>query len=61
MSLERYNPYAFGHVEPVDILGRRMWKITQDGERMPDIINVLKAMGYKITDDGLWEYKGDIA
>lgn len=59
--MERYNPYAAGHVEPVDYGAHRLWRITEAGKRDAGCAKELAAMGYRQTDiaDGLWEYQGD--
>lgn len=59
--LEKYNPYAAGHVEPVDCGAHRLWRITEAGKRDEGCAKALVAMGYRQTDigDGLWEYQGE--
>jgi hypothetical protein len=59
--LERYNPYASGHVEPVDVGAHRLWRITESGKRDEGVVETLISMGYRQTTigDGLWEYQGD--
>jgi 5'-nucleotidase len=59
--LEKYNPYAAGHVEPVDCGAHRLWRITEEGKQDGGCVQALIAMGYRQTDiaDGLWEYQGD--
>jgi 5'(3')-deoxyribonucleotidase len=57
--LERYNPLAAGHVEPVDYGAHRLWRITEAGKQDEGCIQALIAMGYRQTIGDLWEHQGE--